>query len=237
MERLGIVQPGKIGDIIICLPIARYYQKMGFEIVWPIGKEYLEMFRDAIDYVTFVPTSNNWLIWAEEAISLTKHCEKVLDLAFGFYGRTDFTARWQKSGLHFDEYKYSIANVPFEEKWNLEIKRDKEREDKLFENVVSAKPYIVCQRSASDIYLRDEDLKCREDEMKCGWLEIKPYTKNAFDWLRILEEAEKLVLIDSCFVNMVDQLGISTPKRRLRKPPPYTGEENYPVLRGNWEEK
>lgn len=232
MAKLGIIQPGKIGDIIICLPIARYYQRMGYEIIWPIGKDYMEMFQSTVDYVTFIPTSNNWLTWVGESMQITNNCEKVIDLAFGFYGRTDFTEKWKKSGKHFDEYKYVLANVPFEEKWKLEIKRDSVAENKLFENVVSEKPYIVCQRLSSDIYI--QDLKCSEDEYKYGWIEIRPYTNNVFDWLKILEEAEKLVLVDSCYVNLVDQLGIKTKKRRIKKPSPYTGKENYPVLRGNW---
>lgn len=235
MDKLGIIQPGKIGDIIICLPIARYYQKLGYEIIWPIGKDYVGMFQSAVDYVTFIPVSNNIKTWVNEAKLITRNCNKEMDLAFGFRGRDLFTYEWKKSGLHFDEYKYVLASVPFEEKWNLEIKRNPVSEQKLFDNVISEKPYIVCQRFSSDIFI--QDLQCEEDEHKYGWIEIKPYTNNVFDWLKILEEAEKLVLIDSCYVNLVDQLGIKTKKRRIRKPPPYTGEENYPVLRGNWEKK
>ena len=33
IRRLGIIQMGKVGDILILLPIAEHYNKMGYEII------------------------------------------------------------------------------------------------------------------------------------------------------------------------------------------------------------
>lgn len=35
-KKLTIILSGKIGDIIICLPIAKYYYDKGYTIYWPI---------------------------------------------------------------------------------------------------------------------------------------------------------------------------------------------------------
>jgi hypothetical protein len=37
-------------------------------------------------------------------------------------------------------------------------------------------------------------------------------TDSIFDWLGVIEGAESVVCIDSCFANMIDQLGIDRPK-------------------------
>jgi ADP-heptose:LPS heptosyltransferase len=33
---LGIIQPGKLGDIIIVLPAAKYLHDKGYKVYWPV---------------------------------------------------------------------------------------------------------------------------------------------------------------------------------------------------------
>jgi len=47
---LHLVQPGKIGDIVICLPIAKTYFDNGYEIKWYVNNQYAKLF-DYVDYV------------------------------------------------------------------------------------------------------------------------------------------------------------------------------------------
>jgi len=46
-----IIQPGKMGDLVITTPIAKYYSELGYDIVWPVFDNYRNYF-DAFDYVT-----------------------------------------------------------------------------------------------------------------------------------------------------------------------------------------
>jgi hypothetical protein len=62
-------------------------------------------------------------------------------------------------------------------------------------------------------------------------IEIDEQTDCVFDWLLVLERAKFLMLIDSCFANLVDQLGFANEKMFiLRSEVRFT-----PVLRSNWQ--
>jgi hypothetical protein len=72
-------------------------------------------------------------------------------------------------------------------------------------------------------------------------IEIKPYTKSVFDWLTLIEKAERLLLIESCFNNLIDQLAIKNNKQILVLKEGYYGEnllngkpKGFPVLKNNW---
>ena len=59
MNKIGIVQPGKLGDLIILLPAAKYLHDKGNKVYWPIYSQYVKMFEEVVDYVNFIPVSNN----------------------------------------------------------------------------------------------------------------------------------------------------------------------------------
>jgi hypothetical protein len=50
-KRCAIIQPGKLGDIIICAPIAQYYADKGYEVYWPVFNEFYNTVK-RFDYVT-----------------------------------------------------------------------------------------------------------------------------------------------------------------------------------------
>jgi len=54
-KTLGLIQSRGIGDIIIALPIAKYYHDRGVEVYWPIDARFLPSFQNAVDYVKFIP--------------------------------------------------------------------------------------------------------------------------------------------------------------------------------------
>jgi hypothetical protein len=64
---------------------------------------------------------------------------------------------------------------------------------------------MVYQQKASDVEYRI-DLSGIEQGVQA--IEITEVTDCIFDWLKILEGAETLVLIDSVFANLIDQLKI-----------------------------
>ena len=50
-KKCVLVQPGKLGDIIICAPIALHYAEKGYEVHWPVFDEFYETVS-RFDYVT-----------------------------------------------------------------------------------------------------------------------------------------------------------------------------------------
>jgi hypothetical protein len=98
--------------------------------------------------------------------------------------------------------------VPFLEKWRLNecITRDTNKEQQLYDRLVTNTDYVVVHLEGSDHRASWDPSMVPED-----WqiIEITPdQTDNVFDWLTILERAQSLVLVDSVFANIVDQMNI-----------------------------
>jgi hypothetical protein len=107
----------------------------------------------------------------------------------------------------FDQYKYIKAGVPFIKKWQLAqcITRDTQREQALYDRVVTNPNYVV-------VHLEGSDHRAKFDHsiIPAGWqtIEITAQTDCIFDWLGVLEGAQSLIMVDSVFANLVDQLAI-----------------------------
>lgn len=230
MKTLGLIQSRGLGDIIIALPIAKYYADRGWKVVWPIDQRFLASFAAAVDYVEFLPfdfqpTLDGFLMSPMRTLK-ARGCEKIITL-YSCLSNASISNQAFFNSLKFDEYKYAIAGVPFGEKWNLQIKRDKAREDALFDRVVRSESYAVRQLEGSNCRLAYEDPEIESMEQI---VDIESLTDNIFDWLGVLERARLLVLVDSCFSNLVDQLGLGSRKKFI-----FRSEVRFtPVLRGEW---
>lgn len=238
LKRLGIVQPGKIGDIIICLPIAKYYFDRGYDIIWPIHVSYIQHFSsEYINYVNFIPIPIFDCKYAKDVCNSQYSCNNIIDLTItlpnGNSHNTDFFLKQHKlfeannHCIFFDEIKYNIANVPFSEKWNLVYSINKDNEKTLEEKIRIADntEYIITHWEGSD---------CRrqiqlENTKNKSIIEIKPLSKSVFDWTNILRKASALVLIDSCFANLVEQLNLPQRKIFLARSSP------RPTLKNKWQ--
>ena len=53
--KIGLIQSRGIGDIIIGLPIAKYFVDQGHVVLWPINEEFMSSFVNAAPYVEFLP--------------------------------------------------------------------------------------------------------------------------------------------------------------------------------------
>ena len=214
MKVIGIVQPGKIGDIIICLPIAKHYHDLGHKVIWPISSEYIKHFQDYIDYVEFIPITNDLWKCINEARNVTKDCTR-LELAFSYPNTPTTTAMFDSKNIPFDKVKYQIANVPFDKKWTLELNRNKDREDALYSKICNKGKYVVCHFEGSG-FKREIKL---DNEGDFDIVKVSSMTDSVFDWLRVLEGASKLVLVDSCFSNLVEQRNLTNQKYFLLRSP------------------
>ena len=135
--------------------------------------------------------------------------------------------------LKFDQYKYAVSGVPFKHKQRLGecIQRNPAAEDRVYSSVVdpAAAKYIVVHVEGSSLKL---NLDFSEAEAQ-GYqvVEIREgVTDNIFDWLGVIEGAESLYLIDSCFANMVDGLDLHRDKWFIRR----SKMDLTPVLLSDW---
>jgi hypothetical protein len=228
MKSVALIQPGKLGDIIICLPIAKYYYDRGYKVIWPIFADFVPMLTEVIDYVEFIPVTNNVYHCVDEAkLSVAPlRPEIIFDIAATFPGSA-CTEEYVKLGdglkdVKFDYFKYMKCNVPFELKWNLELKINSEKEDQIIKDLVKQQNYDVVSVSHSR-----------------GALPVKFESKNQiivvnekyniFNWRKILTGAKSIALVDSAMANLVEQLNINTKKILLLKPGHPT-----PTFKNNW---
>jgi hypothetical protein len=224
MRKLGIIQPGKIGDIIICLPIAKWYHDRGYEIIWPLDKNIIKNFIDYVSYVTFYPI--NFDCNEARMVCFNEGCNSIIDVSFTIPGGHKHNSNFylSQTEMEFDELKYKIANVPFEEKWNLHFDRKLDREQSLFDKIVKQPKYTVVQWQGSTV--KKQITLDNPDNHQI--IEIQPITESVFDWITILEKATWLVLIDSSVANLVEQLNLPVKKYFL------TRQKAQPNLRQDW---
>jgi len=240
MSKLGIIQSRGIGDIVIALPIAKHYADQGNEIYWPICEDFVSHFKDVAPWV-------NWMAVPVDATGeffLNTPLERLASVGITEEDDVIYLYQYLSSVpertdpdlfamMKFDQYKYAAAGVAFAKKWELDkcITRDPVREQALYDRVVTKPRYMVYQGKASDVQY-EIDLSGIEPGVER--IEITELTDCIFDWLKIIEGAETIVLIDSVFANLIDQLKIceATDKYFMRKW--NRRVDGNPVLLGAW---
>ena len=234
--KIGIIQTRGIGDIIIALPIAKHFFDNGNEVFWPIDENFLPSFQEVSPWVHWIGVSRddtNFFYQTPFDLLVKKSVERTIVLYSCLSSHLELADKLLQKALKFDQYKYAVSNVPFSKKWTLEncLQRNLARENDLFDKLVKQEKYMVIHQQGSN-FSKKFNL---DDAKEKGYqiIEVSEVTENIFDWLKILENAKALVLIDSVFANLVEQLNIGddVPKYfGVRSDVPYT-----PVLLGNWQ--
>jgi hypothetical protein len=237
MKRIGIIQPGRIGDILICLPIAKWYHDQGHEIIWPVDSSIIRNFTGYIDYVKFIPVNFDCRDAYDKCMK--QGCNHIIDVSFTIPNANKFnTDNYfnHQDEFSFDQFKYFIAGVPFEEKWKLTYTRNEAKENALRDKLKIKKSYIVIQEQSSDC-----NRPVKWDNNQIQRVDIKPVSDSVFDWVDILKNADRIALIESSISNLVDQLHITVPDQTLLLKHGYYGKElkdgrkcGTPVLKLNW---
>jgi len=229
--KIGFIQTRGIGDIIIALPIAKHLVDHGHTVVWPIYQPYVGPFQAAAPYVQFLPLAGeegDWMFPRPLAVLKEQACDRIVPLASHIHGSPELVVRPDLARvMKFDQYKYAVAGVPFREKWNLQINRNREREEALFARVVRDKEFIVCHLTGSH-FRANLDVQSMAGGRQV--IEITDLTDNFLDWIAVIERASLRIMIDSCFANLTDQLSIPGKKIFLVR----SAWEFTPVLLGDW---
>lgn len=210
MKKLGIIQSRGLGDIIIALPIAHYYHKQGYKIHWPILDQWTSIFQQHASWVKWIPIpQDSGAYFYDVPLQRLRNfgCEEIICLYQALTSHPEFKQEPWFQHTGFDQYKYIRAGVPFLDKWRLKecITRNPEREQDLYSKLVQNPDYCVIHLHGSD-HQADFDRSIIPDNWQT--IEITDQTDNPFDWLTILERAQSLILVDSFYSNLVDQLQI-----------------------------
>ena len=235
----GIIQSRGIGDILLALPIARHYFEQGDAIVWPICEEFLATFKDHAPWVNWVgiPTDPQGRYFLETPLSIFKEWGVDPDEALYLYqylsSNPELTDPEMFNILKFDQYKYQTAGVPFVKKWKLGacISRNSGRELALKDRLDLPRRYAVAHLNGSSARV-DVAIVKQFIDPAVKIIDVDTVkTESIFDWLTVIEEAEIFVGIDSCYANMVDQLGIDRPELYWIRRSPW---DLTPVLGSAW---
>jgi hypothetical protein len=228
--RIGLIQSRGLGDIIIALPIAKYLFDRGNEVLWPIHEDFVPSFRAAARYVEFIPIKTDRLYSMYE-VPLerlqSRGCERIVPLYSRLTDHDEIINKRFAASFRFDEYKYAVAGVPFREKWNLSLVRNREREERLFQDVFPGRDFVVCHLEGSSV---KANLDVEAIAGGRAIVEITSRTDNILDWISVIERASLRIMIDSCFSNLTEQLQIAGPKVFIRR-----SEMAFtPVMLGDW---
>lgn len=244
-DKIGIIQTRGLGDNIIALPIARWYADRGNDVYWPIDSRWVDAFSYAEPKVTFIPLDhpNPAINPSEVPISFlwnrpieavrARGCEKLLPLYANVIQNEHLLGLepWVK----FDEYKYAVSGVPFREKWNLQIRRDHQREHELRQSLGlhgddRDLPYAIAHLKSTGLRVPLHVASHFAGELRV--IEIDERTTNPFDWLGVIEGAAKVICVDSAYCNLIEQLNLGGDDKVLflRSDIQYT-----PVLKNGWQ--
>jgi len=227
--KLLLIQPGRFGDILICLPIAGYYAAMGYEVYWPVPQNYCPLFRN-IDYAIPVslPFNEFNIIRPIYQLQHNNTFDKVVDLSFGFGGRVD--GWWKINRDRYNSFvtaKYQLANVPVEQRWNLHWTRNMANESALYDLITPPGNYILVHNTTYSGTLF-------EITDKRQTVYFQPQGEfNIFDWYKVILGAEEIYCLDSSLSNFIETIEEAAPIRKHIKP--FEGfRDNPSIYRNNW---
>jgi len=233
---VAIIQSRGLGDLIIALPIARWYADQGKTVYWPICEEFYATMRSCAPWVNWIriKTDQRGEFFYQNAVRALKYIvpeEQHICLYQYLSSMPELSDPDIFPILKFDQYKYAVAGVPFLRKWTLNecIVRDSAGEQAVWDTVVRKKRYIVTHLQGSD---KSVDLDFSQVDPSIQIIRIEPgITDNALNWLKVIEGAEALFLIDSVYANLVDQLNIAVEKTFIRR----SKMDLTPVLGSDWQ--
>ena len=246
MKKIGIIRPCKIGDLIISLPIGKYYFDKGYDVYWPIMSKYYQMFNEvAGHYIKFIPITNSdfFVLNAAKGELAERKILNILNLTFNIGTFSDLNSiGYAHSKLTFDQYIYLLAEVPFHYKWNLEIKRNLNEEENVFRQFVKDGEYSTCHfevdynkyRWQNGEQTRNGYFNLCKNKIKNKIIEISEdkKIKSLFYWIKVLENSDQLFLVDSSPMNLVEALQIKNEKYLLIKALDHP--KGTPVTKSNW---
>jgi len=130
--------------------------------------------------------------------------------------------------LKLDEYKYAIADVPLSKKWTLDYERQMDREQFVFDSLDIDKDYVCVHDIGSNMPAPFEIPEHLTNGFRI--VRIEALTDSPLDWRLTLERAKRLIMVDSCLSNLVEQINLDTEKYLIPRGP----IQHPPVYKNGW---
>lgn len=224
-QRLLMIQHGKVGDILICLPIARALSEE-YLVDWLCPHQYHPLFR----YVQYCRPVDKQL----------GQYSRVLDLSFGQGGAPE--AWWQREKQRFSSFveaKYELAGIPVQKRDVLEYTPDLAAEGELYERIVkltSGRPYALIHDSSDYGTAARISPGCVSNVLEPVYFKQLPGTMyTIFDWRKVILHAEEIHCIDSSLCNFVDVLPEAKDiKKVYYKTDKVPNQWDETILNNNW---
>lgn len=234
-EAVAFIQSRGLGDLFIALPIAGWYRDRGATVYWPICEQFMSTMTQCAPWVNWIPLKTDpqgkfFYDSAKLALKYVVPEDRHINLMQYLSSRPQDSDPDIFPILKFDQYKYAVAGVPFLRKWTLGqyLVRDQAGEEAVYNTVVRKPRYIVAHLEGSDKRV-DLDFSSVDPAVQIVYIK-EGITNNAVNWLRVIENAEALYMIDSCYSNLVDQLDINVEKTFIRR----SKMDLTPVLGSDW---
>lgn len=234
--KIGLIQTRGIGDIIIAAPIAQFYIAQGCEVFWPVDGRFYAFVQAAFPEINFLPVDpavtgdTSLAYWYTNPLAqlTARGCSNIYPL-YSYLSGLDLPNKKLAHSLKFDEYKYAVAGVPFEQKWKLQVARDSLREQALYLKLGITGKYALLHEQGSNFSLTIElpvDILATHQVVRIGEI-----SNNPFDWLGVIEGASMFACVDSCFANLAEQLDLCKRKFLFLR----SDIRNTPVFKNGWQ--
>jgi len=193
-KKLLLRQNGKVGDILICAPIAKYYSG-AYEVIWEAQDKYHDLIKK-LGYATPIAKANRGTF------------DKVIDLNFGLETHNPVHKEWlkrQKELNSFVELKYEMAEVPLEERWKFKYKRTVED----MERGAQLRDHLHKPGTGDYAVIHDQSHYGDPAEIRTSLptVRFRPHQGySILDWRATLEGAAEIHCIDSSLCNFVEVL-------------------------------
>lgn len=200
-----IYQPAGIGDVFYSIGIARYYQKLGYRIIWPVVKEILEMVKQIpnIEFYNWEDDFPKKEYYKDNNLKVI-HTEEFVFLPI--YKSTDIINELTMPS----KYKITKASLEYSN-WSLFFNWDRnyKKENELYYDILQLtdnEPYIlVNQNFITPPRTTYFPINIEQSEVKIISMDyINGY--NVLDWSKILENANGIITIDTCIQYMIEKL-------------------------------
>lgn len=208
MKSCVIRQPAGMGDIFMCLKIAKVYHDMGYNIVWPIYPQYLYL----NDYLNidfkFISTGSEFIakdIFISNPKRIVETNEYVylpLEVASHVVGEPVMDAKYRLVNIDIDDYLDYFS-----------FRRNKDREDNLYHNdldLLDISSYRLCNKnyaSLPDVRTFDRNFVITNRNLYDVHMTISPYT-NLFDWCKAVENCKEFHTVGTSITFIAEKLDL-----------------------------
>jgi hypothetical protein len=204
MDKVTILQPAGLGDILFCQKIAYKLIEYGYDVYWPMHKySWVSQYIKKDNLTWSNPIGRSEFLVLQNSIE-SNHPYDIMTCKYDMIGKT------------LNHFNMDLHSIDYSD-WVdfLRIKRNEEKENRLFYEVLGLKEnekYVFINRMYgvnqynSEVGKKIINKGLRHVELNF----INGYT--LFDWCRVLENASEIHTVDTSINYVIETLNIKTDK-------------------------